>query len=91
MTIKTLNTAVKHERNLMQEIEAIDKMCEEVFSIEETAEAMIDTLRKVNPETKEVVAFGDIVMVEVKAEIREINIMGFNFEDLFTSLVAAVL
>lgn len=97
----TINKTISHERKPQYEaerknpieeiIETIEEMIEELCPIEETAEAMVDTLKIINPSVKEVVMLGNIVMIDISGNIREVNIAGFKFEDLYTSLIAAVL
>lgn len=90
----TINKKITHERKPQfdrQRIEAIDAMIADLCPIDETAEAMVDTLQIMNPEVKEVVVFGNVVMIDVAGNIREVNIAGFGLTDLYTTLIAAVL
>lgn len=90
----TLNKKITHERKPEfdgQRIEAIEEMIEELCPVDETAEAMVDTLQMMNPAVKEVVVFGNICMIDVAGNIREVNIAGFSLTDLYTTLIAAVL
>ena len=90
----TLNKKIAHERKPQfdtQRIEAIDAMIADLCPIEETAEAMVETLQIMNPAVKEVVVFGNICMIDVAGNIREVNIAGFGLTDLYTSLIAAVI
>ena len=92
--MKTLNVSITHERKPEfdeQRIQALENAFEELCPIEETAEAMVDTLKVMNPSVREVVMFGNIVMIDISGNIREVNIAGFGFEDVYTSLIAAVL
>ena len=101
MKIGTLNTPIKHERKIQFEndranpveelITTIESMISEICPLDEVAESLIDTLQKVNPSTKEVIVVGNVVMIDMKDDIREVDIAGFGFADLYTSMVAAVL
>ena len=102
MKIGILYNPIKHERNNLEKarfetlstdemFEVLDAAFSEICPLEEVAESLIETLRKVNPGTKEVVVVGNIVMIETSEDIREVDIAGFSFADLFTSMVAAVL
>jgi len=90
----TLNRKITHERKPQfdsQRIEAIDEMAAELCPIDETAEAMVETLQMMNPAVKEVVVFGNVVMIDIAGNIREVNIAGFGLTDLYTTLIAAVI
>lgn len=97
----TINKKIAHERkpqyesqreNPIEEIIAtIEEMVAEICPIEEVAEALIDTLRVMNPNVREVVADKEVAIIEIGAKIREVRIIGFNFADLYTTLIAAVL
>lgn len=92
--MKTLAVSIKHERKPEfdeQRIQALENAFKELCPIEDTAEAMVDTLKIMNPAVKEVVMFGNVVMIDISGNIREVNIAGFGFEDVYTSLIAAVL
>ena len=101
MKMTTINKTITHERkpeyeaeraNPIEEIIAtIEDMIADLCPIEETAEAMVDTLQVMNPAVKEVVVFGNVVMIDVAGNIREVNIAGFSVTDLYTTLIAAVL
>ena len=101
MKIATLNSPITHERKPQYEhdranpieelIAAIDDMIEELCPLDEVAEALVDTLRKVNPGTKEVVVVEHTCLISLNDTLREVDIRGFTFADLFTSMVAAVL
>ena len=90
----TLNKKIAHERKPQfdaQRIAAVDKMAAELCPIDETAEAMVDTLRMMNPAVREVIADEHVVIIEVGVTIREVDITGFGLTDLYTSLLAAVI
>lgn len=90
----TINKKITHERKPEfdnQRIEAIDAMIADLCPIDETAEAMVDTLQIMNPKVKEVVVFGNICMIDVAGNIREVNIAGFGLTDLYTTLIAEVI
>lgn len=97
----TINKTIAHERkpqyesqreNPVEEIIAtIEQMIADLCPIDETAEAMVETLQIMNPKVKEVVVFGNVVMIDVAGNIREVNIAGFGLTDLYTSLIAAVI
>ena len=101
MKIGTLNTPIKHERKIQFEndranpveelITTIESMISEICPLDEVAESLIDTLQKVNPSTKEVMVVGNICMIEVNDKVEEVDIQGFSFADLYTSMIAAVL
>jgi hypothetical protein len=97
----TLNKANKHTRKPQFEaqrenpieklIEAIEDMIADLCPIEDTAEAMVETLQMMNPSVKEVVVFESVCMIDMGGKIREVNIAGFSVTDLYTTLIAAVL
>ena len=95
MKIGTLNTPIKHERKIEELIAEIDSMIEELCPMDEVAESLVDTLRKVNPSTREVIVVGNICMIEIRDKgkpcLKEVDIAGFSFVDLYTSMIAAVL
>ena len=100
MKITTMHISITHERKPEFDdarFEALEEAFEELCPIAETAESLIDTLRKVNPSTKEVIVVGNVVMIEIQNKdknkpcLKEVDIAGFSFMDLYTSLVAAVL
>lgn len=101
MKISTIKNPITHERKIQYEndranpieelIATIDSMIEELCPIDEVAECMIDTLRMMNPDVKEVIADEHVVVLEVGTIIKEVNITGFTFPDLYTTLIAEVL
>ena len=94
MKISTLNIKITHKQNPAYDAErlaAIEAALNDFCPIEDMAEAMIETMQKVNPDVKEIVVLDDCVMIEIGASIREVDITGFNFADLFTSLLAECL
>ena len=97
MKIATLNTPIKHERTTEELIAEIESMIEELCPLDEVAESLIDTLQKVNPNTKEVVVVEHTCLISMNDDIsgkpclREVDIQGFTFADLYTSMIAAVL
>ena len=95
MTIATINThPISHKRNLDAEqkmFDAVAKEMEELFTVDEVAESLVDTLRMMNPDVREVVADKEVAIIEIGAKIQEVRIAGFGFADLYTSMIAAVL
>ncbi len=91
MKITTMKITIKHERNDNLLFAAIEKGLEELAPMEEVAEALIDTLRKINPNVRDVVAEDSIVILEIGTSVREVSIADFTFPDLYTSLVAECL
>ena len=94
MKISTLNHSVAHERNFRyddQRFAALERAFDELAPVEAVVESMIDILRRVNPATRAVVMVGSVAVIEVNECLREVNIRGFDFFDLYTSLIAAVL
>ena len=101
MKINTLHAPITHERKIQFEhdranpidelIAVIDSMIEELCPIDEVAECMIDTLRKVNPNVHDVIADEHVVVLEIGTVIKEVDIKGFTFPDLYTTLIAEVL
>lgn len=91
MKISTLNRPITHKQNDEKLFTAIEEIAEELCPIEDTAEAMVDTLRMMNPAVREVIADEHVVIIEVGVTIREVDITGFGLTDLYTSLLAAVI
>ena len=97
MKLGTLKAPITHERKIEELIAEIDAMIEELCPLDEVAEALVDTLRKVNPGTKEVVVVEHTCLISLNDDIsgkpclKEVDIAGFSFADLYTSLIAAVL
>lgn len=97
----TINKTITHERkpqfeaeraNPIEEIiETIEEMIEELCPVDEVAEALIDTLRMMNPNVQEIVADKEVAIIAIGAKIREVRIVGFGFADLYTTMLAAVL
>ena len=97
----TLNKTITHERkpqyeaeraNPIEEIIAtIEDMIADLCPVDEVAEALIDTLRVMNPNVQEIVADKEVAIIAIGAKIREVRIVGFGFADLYTTMLAAVL
>ena len=97
----TLNKKITHERKPQYEaerknpieeiIETIEEMVAELCPVDEVAEALIDTLRIMNPNVREVIADKEVAIIEIGTKVREVRIIGFGFADLYTTLIAAVL
>lgn len=91
MKIATLRNPIKHERKIEELIAEIDSMINEICPMDEVAEAMIETLRIMNPATKEVIVVGHVCMIEMGEDVKEVDITGFSFADLFTTMIAEVI
>ena len=94
MKIKTLNVTIRHQQNPAYDAErlaAIEAALNDFCPVEDVAESMIDTMRKINPDVKEIVVLDNCAMIEIGMSIHEVDITGFNFADLFTSLLAECL
>lgn len=94
MKINTLHAPITHERKPEfdeQRFNALDEAFAELCPMDEVAECMIDTLRMMNPNVHEVIADKHAVIIEVGVTIKEVNISGFDFADLYTTLIAEVL
>lgn len=95
MTIATINThPIAHKRNLNAEARMFDATAQEMNDlcpIEEIAESLISTLRTVNPDVREIIADKEVAIIEIGLTITEVRIAGFNFADLYTSMLAAVI
>lgn len=97
----TINKKITHTRKPQYEAEranpieemiaSIEQMIEYLCPVDEVAEALIDTLRMMNPDVREVVADKEIAIIEIGATIREVRIIGFGYADLYTTLIAAVI
>ena len=94
MKINTIHTTIKHERKPQFDdarFAALDAAYEALAPIDEVAEALEETLRVMNPNVREVVADKKAVIIEIGVNVREVDITGFTFTDLYTSLLAAVI
>lgn len=94
MKIKTIKNPITHERKPEfdeQRFSALDEAFAGLCPIDEVAEALEETLRVMNPNVREVVADKKVVIIEIGVNVREVDITGFTFTDLYTSLLAAVI
>jgi len=91
MKISTLNCPITHRQNDEKLFAAIEEIAEELAPMDEVAEALEETLKIMNPNVREVIADKSIVIIEIGVSIKEVDITGFNFADLFTTLLAAVI
>lgn len=91
MKINTLHAPITHKQNDEKLFAAIDEGFAGLAPIDEVAEALEETLRMMNPNVREVIADKNAVIIEVGVTIKEVNITGFNFADLYTTLIAEVL
>lgn len=94
MKINTLHAPITHERKPEfdeKRFSALDEAFAGLCPIDEVAEALEETLRMMNPNVHEVIADKSVVIIEVGVKIKEVNITGFTFADLYTTLIAEVL
>ena len=91
MKISTMNRPITHRQNDEKLFAAIEEIAEELAPIDEVAEALAPTLRMMNPDVREIVADKKAVIIEIGVSIKEVDITGFDFADLYTSLLAAVI
>ena len=94
MKINTLHAPIAHERKPEfdnDRFSALDEAFAGLCPIDEVAEALEETLKIMNPDVREVIADKKAVIIEVGVKIKEVNIQGFTFADLYTTLIAEVL
>lgn len=94
MKISTIKNPITHERKPEFDdarFAALDAAFAELAPMDEVAEALAPTLRMMNPDVREIVADKKVVVLEIGVTIREVDISGFNFADLYTTLLAAVI
>lgn len=96
MTIKTINKPIRHQQNPQfdaQRLAALEEALEELTPTpDEYAEDVADTLRKFNPQVREIIVLNNCAIIEIGEIIREVTIAPkIDYADLFTSLLAEVL
>ena len=92
MTIKTINKTIRHQQNPDFDAQRLAALEEAMTELLPEPDDVVITLRKFNPQVKEIVILDDCAMLEIGAEIQEVTIKAKpSYADLFTSLLAAVL
>ena len=89
--IATLNRPITHRQYDEKLFAAIEEIAEELAPMDEVAEALEETLKIMNPDVREIVADKKAVIIEIGVSIKEVDITGFDFADLYTTLIAEVL